>query len=315
MVLSHPKSRDLFRYKCKQILLLLLVLTPVFLKANHLKPSTFGDYQRSDLAKNKIKKVIYFFDDIGNKKKDTLSVKTYNSEGFLCSFDSFAVGFDNINHLVLSQILTYDLQKAEKRIQVKELKLYGQEKETSDITFVFDPNDRLISKITMAKKDTFTEQYTYDDKGACTMHRLHTKYAKDYVITASYTYMNGLVVKETYSNSELKKTYEYEYDGNGQLTRILNNKGESERYTYNAKRQLIRLERECPQIPGVVAYGEIFKYSYNAAGKLIASEYQMINCDAEKKPELTFHEKYQYTPEGLLKERCTDSCFRYVYIK
>ncbi len=315
MVLSHPKSRNFVRCICAQFLLLLLVVNPLFLKAYHLKPATFGDYQRSDFAKNKVKKVIYFFDNIENKKKDTLSVKTYNSEGFLCAFDSFAVGFDNVYRLVLSQTMTYEIQKTEKRIQVKELKLNGQGKDASDITFVFDTNDRLISRITIADQDTLTDQYTYDDKGACISHRFHTKYIKDFIITATYTYMNGLVVKETYTRAEVQKVYNYEYDANGQLTRILKDNGDSERYTYNAKRQLIRLERECPGIAEAVAYGEIFKYTYNAAGKLVSSEYEMINCDPVKKTELTFKEMYQYTPEGLPKDRCIGECFRFVYIK
>jgi len=161
----------------------LLITIPV----TAVKPPQFSDYQRKDLAKAGIKKVIYQYEQTADpKRKDTLSIRQYNSDGFLIALDSFEIGKSR-QQFLLSQRISYSQNNKRSILRIAAQQISGGNFAKITVLQSFDETNKLIRETFITGKDTTILNYKYHVYGNLT-ETVGYRRSKTDLISESYTY-------------------------------------------------------------------------------------------------------------------------------
>ncbi|MBJ8481282.1 RHS repeat protein, partial [Acinetobacter pittii] len=220
-------------------------------------------------------KSTYLYNDDGQKTKETNAVGAttnyvYDKKTGLLSESTDAVGvktsyyYDNANR-VISQIVTlsateiqetsYSYDCLGQRLEVIEAKGSANERVTQ---YGYDKAGNLISVTQDAKGLKLVTSYSYDETGRQVK-------VTDKGLTTVYTYdALGRRISEVKDPGGLALKVEYRYDANGNVTRKIDEAGNSSWYVYNAMNQLVYTINSLGVVSGSV---------YDLNGKVIA-QYQ-----------------------------------------
>jgi len=332
---SHnPKllPRQGFKFSFFRVTFLSPLLVATFLlitiPLTAVKPQQFSDYQRKDLAKAGVTKVIYQYEATGaHKRKDTLSIRQYNSDGFLIALDSFELG-KNRQQFLASQKFFYSQNNKRSSVRVEMQQRTGDYFGEATGFQTFDETKKMILSASIRGKDTTILNFKYDVYGNLT-EKLASSSNKTDPILWSYTYeydSNKKIVKEEYwIKSKLSDVKRYWYDQDGLITEFKREDGTGERYHYNESGKKISAEMICP-----VLYGNHFGdeqlrdtymvkasfYEYNDQGLLNRIKEQQIECVPSPAVISEYEENLTYLPSGLQEARCGPWwCYRLTYFK
>ncbi|WP_445405333.1 LysM peptidoglycan-binding domain-containing protein [Acinetobacter pittii] len=217
----------------------------------------------------------YLYNDDGQKTKETNAVAAttnyvYDKKTGLLSESTDAVGvktsyyYDNANR-VISQIVTLSATESQEtsysydglgqRLEVIEAKGSANERVTQ---YGYDKAGNLISVTQDAKGLKLVTSYSYDETGRQVK-------VTDKGLTTVYTYdALGRRISEVKDPGGLALKVEYRYDANGNVTRKIDEAGNSSWYVYNAMNQLVYTINSLGIVSGSV---------YDLNGKVIA-QYQ-----------------------------------------
>ncbi|HHP8744619.1 TPA: Imm43 family immunity protein, partial [Acinetobacter baumannii] len=220
-------------------------------------------------------KSTYLYNDNGQKTKETNAVGAttnyvYDKKTGLLSESTDAVGvktsyyYDNANR-VISQIVTLSATESQEtsysydglgqRLEVIEAKGSANERVTQ---YGYDKAGNLISVTQDAKGLKLVTSYSYDETGRQVK-------VTDKGLTTVYTYdVLGRRISEVKDPGGLALKVEYRYDANGNVTRKIDEAGNSSWYVYNAMNQLVYTVNSLGGVSGSV---------YDLNGKVIA-QYQ-----------------------------------------
>ncbi len=195
-------------------------------------------------------KSTYLYNDDGQKTKETNAVAAttnyvYDKKTGLLSESTDAVGvktsysYDNANR-VISQIVTlsatekletsYSYDGLGQRLEVTEAKGSANERVTQ---YGYDKAGNLISVTQDAKGLKLVTSYSYDETGRQVK-------VTDKGLTTVYNYdALGRRISEVKDPGGLALKVEYRYDANGNVTRKIDEAGNSSWYVYNAMNQLV----------------------------------------------------------------------------
>ncbi|EOQ75796.1 RHS repeat protein, partial [Acinetobacter lactucae] len=217
----------------------------------------------------------YLYNDDGQKTKETNAVAAitnyvYDKKTGLLSESTDAAGvktsyyYDNANRII-SQIVTlsateqletsYSYDGLGQRLEVIEAKGSANERVTQ---YGYDKAGNLISVTQDAKGLKLVTSYSYDESGRQVK-------VTDKGLTTVYTYdALGRRISEVKDPGGLALKVEYRYDANGNVTRKIDEAGNSSWYVYNAINQLVYTINSLGVVSGSV---------YDLNGKVIA-QYQ-----------------------------------------
>nr|WP_312825251.1 hypothetical protein [Acinetobacter oleivorans] len=220
-------------------------------------------------------KSTYLYNDDGQKTKETNAVAAitnyvYDKKTGLLSESTDAVGvktsyyYDNANRII-SQIVTLSATESQEtsysydglgqRLEVTEAKGSANERVTQ---YGYDKAGNLISVTQDAKGLKLVTSYEYDESGRQVK-------VTDKGLTTVYTYdALGRRISEVKDPTGLALKVEYRYDANGNITRKIDEAGNSSWYVYNAMNQLVYTINSLGVVSGSV---------YDLNGKVIA-QYQ-----------------------------------------
>ncbi|NUF11021.1 RHS repeat protein, partial [Acinetobacter oleivorans] len=220
-------------------------------------------------------KSTYLYNDDGQKTKETNAVAAatnyvYDKKTGLLSESTDAVGvktsyyYDNANRII-SQIVTLSATESQEtsysydglgqRLEVIEAKGSANERVTQ---YGYDKAGNLISVTQDAKGLKLVTSYSYDESGRQVK-------VTDKGLTTVYTYdALGRRISEMKDPAGLALKVEYRYDANGNVTRKIDEAGNSSWYVYNAMNQLVYTVNSLGGVSGSV---------YDLNGKVIA-QYQ-----------------------------------------
>nr|WP_269511821.1 hypothetical protein [Acinetobacter baumannii] len=220
-------------------------------------------------------KSTYLYNDDGQKTKETNAVGAttnyvYDKKTGLLSESTDAVGvktsyyYDNANR-VISQIVTLSATESQEtsysydglgqRLEVIEAKGSANERVTQ---YGYDKAGNLISVTQDAKGLKLVTSYSYDETGRQVK-------VTDKGLTTVYTYdALGRRISEVKDPGGLALKVEYRYDANGNVTRKIDEAGNSSWYVYNTMNQLVYTVNSLGGVSGSV---------YDLNGKVIA-QYQ-----------------------------------------
>ncbi|MFV5643105.1 hypothetical protein VXQ81_19930, partial [Acinetobacter oleivorans] len=220
-------------------------------------------------------KSTYLYNDDGQKTKETNAVAAitnyvYDKKTGLLSESTDAVGvktsyyYDNANRII-SQIVTLSATESQEtsysydglgqRLEVTEAKGSANERVTQ---YGYDKAGNLISVTQDAKGLKLVTSYSYDESGRQVK-------VTDKGLTTVYTYdALGRRISEVKDPGGLALKVEYRYDANGNVTRKIDEAGNSSWYVYNAMNQLVYTINSLGVVSGSV---------YDLNGKVIA-QYQ-----------------------------------------
>ncbi|XZW37053.1 LysM peptidoglycan-binding domain-containing protein [Acinetobacter baumannii] len=220
-------------------------------------------------------KSTYLYNDDGQKTKETNAVGAttnyvYDKKTGLLSESTDAVGvktsyyYDNANR-VISQIVTLSATESQEtsysydglgqRLEVIEAKDSANERVTQ---YGYDKAGNLISVTQDAKGLKLVTSYSYDETGRQVK-------VTDKGLTTVYTYdALGRRISEVKDPGGLALKVEYRYDANGNVTRKIDEAGNSSWYVYNTMNQLVYTVNSLGGVSGSV---------YDLNGKVIA-QYQ-----------------------------------------
>ncbi|MBP2606224.1 YD repeat-containing protein, partial [Acinetobacter calcoaceticus] len=220
-------------------------------------------------------KSTYLYNDDGQKTKETNAVAAttnyvYDKKTGLLSESTDAVGvktsyyYDNANRII-SQIVTlsatekletsYSYDGLGQRLEVTEAKGSANERVTQ---YGYDKAGNLISVTQDAKGLKLVTSYSYDESGRQVK-------VTDKGLTTVYTYdALGRRISEVKDPGGLALKVEYRYDAIGNVTRKIDEAGNSSWYVYNAMNQLVYTINSLGGVSGSV---------YDLNGKVIA-QYQ-----------------------------------------
>ena len=220
-------------------------------------------------------KSTYLYNDDGQKTKETNAVAAitnyvYDKKTGLLSESTDAVGvktsyyYDNANRII-SQIVTLSATESQEtsysydglgqRLEVTEAKGSANERVTQ---YGYDKAGNLISVTQDAKGLKLVTSYSYDESGRQVK-------VTDKGLTTVYTYdALGRRISEVKDPTGLALKVEYRYDANGNVTRKIDEAGNSSWYVYNAMNQLVYTINSLGVVSGSV---------YDLNGKVIG-QYQ-----------------------------------------
>jgi|GEM_PF-2074293 len=291
----------------------LLITIPV----TAFKPPQFSDYQRKDLAKAGVIKVIYQYEQTANpERKDTLSIRQYDPKGFLITLDSFDFGKDNLYHIFLSQQITYSKEGNLTIVRVEE-KNENAVFRTLTLQY-FNESEKLIKETVTVDGYTEVIEYTYDTAQNCTEKLNRYGYMTD-TTSFLYEYDNYNKIREKcYYNAKLQYFYLYEYNLSGQVIELIKDNQTIEKYEYDLAGKKTRYEFSCLSESDISppSLGEIRLYYYNDKEQLIQIKQRYIYCNILRTIKYEFVLNLYYMPSGLIESECNSGgCKRFIYLK
>jgi hypothetical protein len=286
-----------------------------------------SDYQRKDLAKAGIRKVIYQYEQIVDpKRKDTLSIRQYNSDGFLIALDSFEMGKTRLQFLA-SQKIFYSRNGKLTIMRIEAQQISRDYFGTTTVLQSFDETKKLIGQTIISGKDTSVLNYNYDVFGNLT-ETVGYRINKTNLISDSYAYeydSNKKIIREEYRiKSKLSDVKRYKYNQAELIVEIRPKKGPAERFDYDENGRKISREFICEASTDNYSGdkgpwwidGKFYLYTYNDQGQLSRIKHQEVRCDPLPEVISEYEETLTYLPSGLLEIRCGPSwCYRHMYLK
>jgi len=168
------------------------------------------------------------------------------------------------NGNILDQI-SYTFDPASNIIQITKTRS-GELQDSGIFTYEYDA----LNQLTQAKTPVGTRKYSFDEMG----NRIAMKKNGEEIIY-SYDLLNRLTSKR--GNRMLEY---YEYDGRGNLIAIRNNRGDKNRFTYNAANRLVNIENE---------NGNQIENIYDGLGRRVAQKNMMQNGDKTRTDFISDH--------------------------
>ena len=291
------------------------------------KPPKLSDYQRKDLAELGITKVILIHEQSGNiKKYDTLSIRVFDTKGFLLALDTFRTEKDLSRNRFLTRRISYNKDGAYNLARIKLWSISGDVVMESTLIQKFDDTDKLVEEIGIYNLDTGVTKYKYNTEGFCVEKRVLGK--GGYVDSIEYKTGEGKYVRiEEVCNGSKRDYSSYcIYNSAGRpLDCTPGEFGYRTIYAYDVLGKLSRKTHFFNEGPfrGCEGSGSLSKriefYEYNAEGNII--KYKWIRMkpkpgETKLENDYEYTENLKYLPNGLLESVCygEGGCDIYKYI-